>query len=77
MRLTLLRKKKQTGNSWYDWPSHANNYIRNQYKVTLRNKFDTELDKTVRYTPNNEYKNFITTRLEAADECIHQTKSLI
>ena len=40
--LGLYRNKKQTGKApQYDWSSLANSDVSNQYKLTVRNKFNT------------------------------------
>ena len=45
-------------------------HISYKYMVNVRNKFDTLQETSERYTLNDEYENFITTRIEAAVECI-------
>ena len=46
-----------------------NRDIHNQYKITVRNKFDILQDKSEADTSNNEYENFFTVLIEAAAEC--------
>ena len=42
-----------------------------QYTVTVRNKFDILLETFERYTPIDEYGNFVTANIKAAAaECI-------
>ena len=54
----------------YDWSLLKNRDIRDEYMLTLRNKFDA-LQKILKTpTLNDEYENFINAHLEAAAECI-------
>ena len=53
----------------YDWSLLNNRDIRDEYALTLRNKFDA-LQKTETPTSNGEYKNFINAHLEEAADCI-------
>ena len=50
--------------------SLANSDISNQYMVTVRNKFDTLQETSERYTPNDEYENFVTAHIDTAAKCI-------
>ena len=54
----------------YDWALLNKRDIRDKYVFELRNRFDTQQEKTEKGTPNNEYGNFVNTRLEAAAKCI-------
>ena len=54
----------------YDWALLNNNYIRDEYVLALRNKFDALQEKTEIFTPNDEYKNFINAHLEVAAKYI-------
>ena len=56
--------------SRYDWFSLINGDIRNKYTVTVRNEFDRFHETSERFTPNDKYKNFVTTHREAVGECI-------
>ena len=38
--------------------------------ITVRNKFDTVQEISEKYNSNDEYKNFVTSHMEAAAECI-------
>ena len=42
--------------------------------VTVRNKFNTLQETSERYTPEDEYKNFIAAHMEAAAKCIPRAK---
>ena len=46
-----------------------NRDISNKFMITVRNKFDTLQEISERHAPNDEYENFVTAHLEAA-ECI-------
>ena len=66
---SLQRKKTQTVKaSQYDKSSLTNSDIRNQYKVTPRNKFDTLQEISKRLTLDDECENFVTVHIEAAAE---------
>ena len=54
----------------YDWYLLTNKDIKDEYTLTLRNKFDTLQETTETLTPNDEYENFVNVHLEAAAECI-------
>ena len=70
-QLSLHRNMKQTIKaSRYDWSLLINSDIRNQYTVTVRNKFDTIWEISKWYTPNDEYENFYTTHIETVAVCI-------
>ena len=67
----VQRNKKQTVKSThYDWSSLTNSDIRNQYIVTMRNKFDTHQETSERHTQNEDYENFVTTHIEAVIKSI-------
>ena len=67
---SLCRNKKQIVKASFDWSSLTNHGISNQYMVTVGNKFNTPLETPERHNPNDAYKNFITTHIEAAAKCI-------
>ena len=48
------------------WSSLANSDIRNQYTVTVRNKYGTLQAISKKHSLNDEYENFVTAYLEAA-----------
>ena len=54
----------------YDCFLLNNRDIRDEYALTLRDKFDARQEKTETHTPNDEYENFVNAHLEAAAECI-------
>ena len=63
----LYRNKTQTIKaSQCDWSSLNNSDIKNQYTITVRNKFDTLQETDANHTSNGEFENFITTHIEAA-----------
>ena len=69
--LSLHRNKKQTVKSLqYDWSSLTNSDSRNQYTVTVKNKFDTLQETSERHPLNDEYEKFITAYIEEAAKCI-------
>ena len=71
IHMSLHRNKKQTvETSQYNWSSLANCDIRNQYTLTVRNKFDTIQETSASHTLNDKYENFVTSHKEAAGECI-------
>ena len=50
----------------YDWALLNNRDNRDKYVLELRSRFETLQEKTEKGTPNDEYENFVHTRLEAA-----------
>ena len=54
----------------YDWSLLNNCDIRDEYALTLRNKFDALQEKTETHTPKDEFENFVYAQLEAAANCI-------
>ena len=68
-KIRLSLRKNVTRTTTTDWALLNNRHIRNNYVLTLRNKFDA-LQKTETHTPNDEYENFVNVHLEAATECI-------
>ena len=54
----------------YDWALLNNRDIRDKYVVELRNRFETQQEKTEKGTLNDEYGNFVNVHLEAAAKCI-------
>ena len=54
----------------YDWTLLNNRDIRDKYTLALRNKYDALQEQTKTHSPNEEYKNFVNTHLEAAAEFI-------
>ena len=58
--------------------THTHNRdIRDKYVLELRNRFETQQEKTEKSTTNDEYENFVNAHLEAAAKCIpikHKTK---
>ena len=67
--MTKPTKECSPNNNHYDWSLLYNRDIRDEYTLTLRNKYDAlqEISKT--HTPNDEYENFVNAHLEAAVEC--------
>ena len=64
----------------YDWALLNNKDIRDKYVIALRNKFDSQQEKTETRTPNDEYEYFVNAHLEAAAKFIptkHRTKSRV
>ena len=49
-----------------NWSSLTSSNIRNQYMVTVRNKFDTFQETYETLILNDEYENFVTAHIEAA-----------
>ena len=71
IRQSLRRNATQTATTkHYDWALLNNRDIRDEYVLTLRNKFDAQQEKTEICTPNDEYENFVNAHLEAAAKCI-------
>ena len=69
IHLTLHNSKKQTNQAlWHNWSLPANNDIRNDYSVTVRNGLDSLEETPKRHLPNDEYENFVITHLEAEAE---------
>ena len=56
--------------SQYDLSSLTNCDVRNNYTVTVRNKFNALKKKSKGHTPNDEYESFFTAHREAAAKCI-------
>ena len=65
--------KKTNKASWYDWFSLSNRDICNQYKVIAGKKF---LETFERPSLIDKYENFVTAKIEAANEFI-ATKSRV
>ena len=71
IRLNLRRNAaKTTTTLHYDWSLLNNRDINDKYTLTQRNKFDALQEISETPTPNDEYKNFVKTYLEAVAECI-------
>ena len=71
IRLGLRKNATQTASTkHYDWALLNNRDIRDENVIELRNRFETQQEKTEKRTPNDEYKNFINVHLEAATKCI-------
>ena len=71
IRLSLRRNKKQSSNYVrYDWSTLANSDICNRYAVAERNRFDILQEASESFTPNGEYKNFVSAHLETAAESV-------
>ena len=51
----------------HDWALLNNRDIRDKYELELRNRFETQQEKTEKGTPNDEYENFVKF---AAAKCI-------
>ena len=68
--VTTKNTMQTTKTRHYDWFLFNNRDISDEYKITLRNKFDVlpEISKTL--TPNDKYKNFMNAHMEAAAECL-------
>ena len=69
IRLSLRRNAARTTTVHSDWSLLNNRHIRDEYTVTLRNKYDTLQEISETPTPNDEYENFINAHLEEAAEC--------
>ena len=65
-----MNSARTTTTVYYDWSLLNNRHIRDEYTLTLRNKFDALQEKTETNTPSDEYENFINAHLEVATECI-------
>ena len=64
----------------YDWDLLNDRDSRDEYALTLRNKYDALQENTETHTPNDEYENFAHAHLKAATEFIptkQKTKSRI
>ena len=71
IRLSLRKNvTRKATTKHYDWSLLNNRDIRDKYVSELRNRFDTLQEKTEIGTSNDEYENFVNTRLEAAAKCI-------
>ena len=53
-----------------DWSLLNNRDISNEYKITLRNKWDALQEISETLTLNDEYENFVNAHMEVAAECI-------
>ena len=82
-KIRLSQRKNATRTTTtisYDWVLLNNNYIRDEYVIALRNKFDAQQEKKETRTANDEYENFVNAHLEAAAKYIptkHRTKSRV
>ena len=71
VRLSLRKNAARTTQTvHYDWSLLNNRNIRNEYTLTLRNKYDILQEISDTSTPNDEYENFVKAYLEAAGKCI-------
>ena len=71
IRLCLRKNATRTATTkHYDWALLNNRGIRDKYVLELRNRFETQQEKTEKGTPNDEYENFVNAHLEAAANCI-------
>ena len=71
IRLSLRKNAKRTATTkHYDWALLNNRDKRDKYVLELRNRFETQQEKTEKSTPNDEYENFVNAHLEAAAKCI-------
>ena len=71
IRLSLQKKGTWTAiTKHYDWALLNNRDINDKYVLELRNRFETQQEKTQKGTPNDEYENFVNAHLEAAANCI-------
>ena len=60
IRLSLRRNKTETVKiKRYDWFSLTSRNISNEYKIIVRNKFDTLLEISETHNPNKEQENFV------------------
>ena len=72
IRLSLRANKQRVSNSpRYDWSTLSSNTdIRNQYAVSVKNRFNALQVDTENPSPNTTYENFVTAHHEAATEKI-------
>ena len=71
IRLSLRKNDTRTTTTkLYDWALLINKDIRDEYTLSLRNKYDTLPEQTEIPTPNEENENFVNAHLEAAAEFI-------
>ena len=71
IRLSLRKNATRTATTkHYDWALLNNRDIRDKYALELRNRFETQQEKTEKVTPNDEYENFVEAHLEAPSKCI-------
>ena len=69
--LSLRKNAKRTATTKHnEWALFNNGDIRDKYVVELRNRFETQREKTEKGTPNDEYENIVSAHLEAAAKCI-------
>ena len=67
--MSLQKNTARTTTVHYDWSLLNIRDIRDEYALTLRNKFDA-LQKSETHTPNDEYENVVNVPSEAAAEFI-------
>ena len=71
IRLSLWKNATRTATTnHYDWALLNNRDIRDKYVLELRNRFETQREKTEKVTPNDKYENFVNVHLEATAKCI-------
>ena len=71
IQLNLRKNATRTSTTvHYDWSRPNNSHIRDEYTLTLKNKFDALQEISETPNPNDEYENFANAHLEAAAECI-------
>ena len=74
IRLSLRSNKAKTENTpRYDWTTLTTNTdIRDQYTISVRNRFAALIANSEEPTPTEKYSHFITAHESAAAECIPQ-----
>ena len=72
IRMSLrANKTRESSRPPYNWSSLANDVqVRNEFTITLRNRFDALQAKGNDPTPNTVYQNFVRVHQEAAKKCI-------
>ena len=71
IRLSQRKNTTRTATTKHsDWALLNNRDIRDKYVLELRNRFETQQEKTEKGTLNDEYENFVNAHLEAVANCI-------
>ena len=72
IRLSLRSNKVKTQSTQrYDWSSLKNDAeVRDQYTITVKNRYEALLAESDDVTPTEKYAHFITAHDEAASQCI-------
>ena len=77
VRLSLRKNATRTATTkHYNWALLNNRDIRDKYALELRNRFETQQEKTEKGTTNDEYENLLKYTLRRHQSVSHQNLEL-